>query len=58
MEWTLKHRYESVEILVDNQGAILLSKDPVNWQTCKHTDIKYHQEENRDHLLSNHRYDC
>ena len=59
-----KHRYEPVKILGDNQGAIALSKDPVNRQKCKHRyQISFHQrcvaqEENRDHLLSNHKYDC
>ena len=34
--------YKCVKILEDNQGAIALSKNPVNRQRCKHIDIKYH----------------
>ena len=37
-----QQRYEPAKILGDNQGAITLSKDPVNKQRCKHIDIKYH----------------
>ena len=37
-----QQRYEPVKIFGDNQGAIALSKDPVNRQRCKHIDIKYH----------------
>ena len=37
-----QQRYEPAKILGDNQGAITLSKDPVNRQRCKHIDIKYH----------------
>ena len=37
-----QQRYEPAKILRDNQGAITLSKDPVNRQRCKHIDIKYH----------------
>ena len=37
-----QQRYEPAKILGDNQGAIALSKDPVNRQRCKHIDIKYH----------------
>ena len=50
-----QHRYEPVKILRDNQGAITLSKDPVNWQRGRYIDIKYHfirdafeQKENRN----------
>ena len=31
-----------VNIYVDNQGAILLAKNPVNHQRSKHIDIRYH----------------
>ena len=34
--------YKCAKILEDNQGAIALSKNPVNRQRCKHIDIKYH----------------
>ena len=34
--------YECTRIYEDNQGAIALSKNPVNKQRCKHIDIKYH----------------
>ena len=34
--------YRSTKIHVDNQGAIALSKNPVNRQRAKHIDIKYH----------------
>ena len=37
-----QQRYEPAKIPGDNQGAITLSKDPVNRQRCKHIDIKYH----------------
>ena len=37
-----QQRYEPAKILGDNQGAIGLSKDPVNRQRCKHIDMKYH----------------
>ena len=37
-----QQRYEPAKILGDNQGAIALSKDPVNRQRCKHINIKYH----------------
>ena len=37
-----QHRYEQVKILGVNEGAITLSKDPINRQRCKHIDIKYH----------------
>ena len=37
-----QQRYEPAKILGDNQGAIALSKDPVNRQWCKHIVIKYH----------------
>ena len=37
-----QQRYEPAKILGDNQGAIALSKVPVNRQRCKHIDIKYH----------------
>ena len=37
-----QQRYEPAETLGDNQGAIALSKDPVNRQWCKHINIKYH----------------
>ena len=37
-----QQRFEHAKILGDNQGAIALSKDPVNRQRCKHIDIKYH----------------
>ena len=37
-----QQRYEHAKILEDNQGAIALSKDPVNRQRFKHIDIKYH----------------
>ena len=36
-----QQRYEPAKILGYNQGAITLSKDPVNRQRCKHIDIKY-----------------
>ena len=32
----------SVELFVDNQGAINLAKNPVHHQRSKHIDIKYH----------------
>ena len=32
----------SVQMYVDNQGAIALAKNPVQHQRCKHVDIKYH----------------
>ena len=28
-------------IFEDNQGAIALSKNPVNWQRSKHIDVRY-----------------
>ena len=31
-----------MKVSVDNQGAIALSKNPVNRQRSKHIDIKYH----------------
>ena len=31
-----------VNIFVDNQGAIMLAKNPVNHQRSKHIDIKYY----------------
>ena len=37
-----QQRYEPAKILGDNQGAIALSKDPVNRQRCKLIDMKYH----------------
>ena len=37
-----QQRYEPAKILGDNQGAIALSKDPVNKQRCKHINMKYH----------------
>ena len=37
-----QQRYEPAKILGDNQGAIALSKNPVNRQRCKHIDINYH----------------
>ena len=37
-----QQRYEPTKILGDNQGAIALSKDPVNRRRCKHIDLKYH----------------
>jgi hypothetical protein len=33
---------KSVDIFVDNQGAIMLAKNPVHHQRSKHIDIKYH----------------
>ena len=33
---------QKIKISVDNQGAISLSKNPVNRQISKHIDIKYH----------------
>ena len=33
---------KSVDIHVDNQGAIALAKNPVYHQRSKHIDIKYH----------------
>jgi hypothetical protein len=33
---------QKIKISVDNQGAISLSKNPVNRQRSKHIDIKYH----------------
>ena len=35
-------KYVPVKILEDNQGAIALSKNPVNRQRCKHVDIRFH----------------
>ena len=37
-----KCKYVPVKILEDNQGAIALSKNPVNRQRCKHVDIRFH----------------
>ena len=37
----LQQRYEPAKILGDNQGAITLSKDPVNRHWCENIDIKY-----------------
>ena len=34
--------YAPVKILMNNQGAITLSRNPVHQQRCKHIDIKYH----------------
>ena len=34
--------YKCAKVLEDNQGAIALSKNPVNRQRCKHIHIKYH----------------
>ena len=34
--------YSSTTIYGDNQGAIALSKNPVNRQRSKHIDVKYH----------------
>ena len=34
--------YQCKRIYEDNQGAIALSKNPVNKQRCKHIDIKCH----------------
>ena len=34
--------YECAKIYEDNQGAIALTKNPVNRQRSKHIDIKYH----------------
>ena len=34
--------YSSTKIYGDNQGAIALSKNPVNRQRSKHIDVKYH----------------
>jgi hypothetical protein len=33
---------QKIKLSVDNQGAISLSKNPVNRQRSKHIDIKYH----------------
>lgn len=38
----IKRQYSPVTILADNQGAIALSKNPINRQRCKHIDVKYH----------------
>ena len=35
-------RYKCVTMYEDNQGAIALSKNPVNRQRSKHIDIRYH----------------
>lgn len=35
-------QYSPVTIFADNQGAIALSKNPINRQRCKHIDIRYH----------------
>ena len=37
-----KAMYNCVTIFEDNQGAIALSKNPVNRQRSKHIDIRYH----------------
>src|SRR4029434_8970920 len=37
-----KCKYVPVKILEDNQGAIALSKNPVNRQRCKHVYIRFH----------------
>ena len=37
-----KKVHQSMKVSVDNQGAIALSKNPVNRQRSKHIDIKYH----------------
>ena len=34
--------YSRTKIYGDNQGAIALSKNPVNRQRSKHIDVKYH----------------
>jgi len=35
-------KLKSVDLGVDNQGAINLAKNPVNHQRSKHIDIRYH----------------
>jgi len=35
-------QFEPVIIFGDNQGAIALSKNPVNRQRSKHIDVRYH----------------
>jgi len=35
-------QHRPVVIFGDNQGAIALSKDPVNHQRSKHIDVRYH----------------
>ena len=37
-----QNTYKCVTVFEDNQGAIALSKNPVNRQRSKHIDIKYH----------------
>ena len=37
-----RHQYPAPKVYEDNQGAIVLAKNPVNRQRCKHVDIKYH----------------
>ena len=37
-----KVAYNCTKIYEDNQGAIALSKNPINRQRCKQIDIKYH----------------
>lgn len=34
--------YGKVLIMIDNQGAMSLAKNPVNHHRSKHIDIKYH----------------
>lgn len=35
-------KYVPVKVFEDNQGAIALSKNPVNRQRCKHIDVRFH----------------
>ena len=35
-------QYETVMIYGDNQGAIALTKNPINHQRSKHIDVRYH----------------
>ena len=37
-----KNRYKKATLYGDNQGALALSKNPVNHQRSKHIDIKFH----------------
>lgn len=37
-----RKRYTCTKLFGDNQGAIALSKNPVNRQRSKHIDVKYH----------------
>ena len=37
-----QNTYKCVTVFEDNQGAIALSKNPVNRQRSKHIDIRYH----------------